>query len=218
MGIFHAGVEVFGEEWCFQYYEDTWEDPFISGVNRCLPRRMMGYEYVESVDLGRTPLTPAEADEIIARMSEEWPASSYHITRRNCLCFAEELAGALRTPRPFPAHLKGILEASSRNGSIDAIVDYSWSWMKWWMIRNTRQEQAEEAARLSGAPLPTTCGSTNWLLGACSTAEQEEQAKPLPRCASSDNLDSAQLGAATEVVLEVANPHLVVLPDVDKAR
>jgi hypothetical protein len=55
-------------------------------------------------------------------------------------------------------------------------------------------------------------------LGACSTAEQEEQAKPLPRCASSDNLDSAQLGAATEVVLEVANPHLVVLPDVDKAR
>lgn len=212
MGIFHAGVEVYNEEWCFQYYEDTWEDPVTSGVNRCRPRRMPGYDYVESVSMGFTRMSARDVNRLLARMSQEWPASSYHITKRNCLSFAEELTTALRAPKPFPPHLKGILEASRRSASVDAVVDYSWSWLKWYMIRSTRQEQALREAPPAPAASPLTCASAEWLLGACSLAPQQpEQFKPRPSCppAGGEAGSGSRLGGAAEVVLmrsEVAEP------------
>ena len=45
-GIFHGGVEVFGDEWSFGYC------PEGSGVYRCNPRMNPMYEYRESVPLG----------------------------------------------------------------------------------------------------------------------------------------------------------------------
>lgn len=31
------------QEWSFQYFEDTWNDPSISGILRCMPKQMSGY-------------------------------------------------------------------------------------------------------------------------------------------------------------------------------
>lgn len=135
IGIYHAGVEVYGEEFSFQYYEDTWNNPQVSGVMRCVPRRMPDYEYQESVNLGPTSLTQEEVDGLLIVLRAEWPACSYHLIHRNCLSFAESLVDLLKPPRPFPAHLKGILNASSNNTHVDAAIDYTWSWLKWYMIR-----------------------------------------------------------------------------------
>lgn len=143
VGIYHAGIEVYGEEFSFQYFEDTWHDPTVSGLIRCLPRRMSGYEFQESVSLGRTALTPDGVDQLLASLHRTWPACSYHLTRNNCLTFAEHFAERLGAPEPFPARLKGILEASRDHPSLEAAVDCGWSWSKWWMQRRHRP-RAEE--------------------------------------------------------------------------
>mmetsp|Transcript_131401 Transcript_131401/g.420558 ORF Transcript_131401/g.420558 Transcript_131401/m.420558 type:complete len:367 (+) Transcript_131401:61-1161(+) len=148
IGIFHAGVEVYQEEWAFQYYEDTWEDPSVPGLVRCNPRRMPNYEFVESVYMGRTAMPKDEVDMLLLAMHDEWPACSYHLTHRNCLTFAEELAAKLQAPRPFPSKLKGIMDASHQNANVDAVVDYTWSWLKWWMVvKNPRQELVPRQVR-----------------------------------------------------------------------
>mmetsp|Transcript_17067 Transcript_17067/g.49478 ORF Transcript_17067/g.49478 Transcript_17067/m.49478 type:complete len:292 (-) Transcript_17067:73-948(-) len=134
--IYHVGVELFGREWAFQYYENAWHDDSISGVHSCAPKRAPGYEYVRSVNLGPTPLSEPEALLLIAALRREWPASSYHITRRNCVTFAQTLAATLQVTTPFPPWLRAILDASSNNAAADAILDYSWTFSKWWMARS----------------------------------------------------------------------------------
>lgn len=158
IGIYHAGIEVFGEEWSFQYFEDTWNDSSISGLIRCMPKKMADYEYHNSVNLGPTPLSEDEVDHLLLALHCEWPASSYHLTHNNCLTFAERFVGQLRTPRPFPTWLKGILEASQHNSGVDAIVDYSWSWVKWWMIRKHRQEEDLRQRKRDEGSTTSTCG------------------------------------------------------------
>lgn len=150
IGIYHAGVEVFGEEWSFQYFEDTWSDPSVSGLIRCEPRRMAEYEYQESINLGPTPFLHDEVDSLLLILRKEWPACSYHLTHRNCLTFAEHFIGLLQVPRPFPVWLKGILEASRVNSSLDGVVNYSWSWAKWWMMRKHHREDEDQI--LAGLP------------------------------------------------------------------
>lgn len=142
IGIYHAGIEVYGEEWSFQYFEDTWNDPSISGIMRCLPKQMAGYEYQESLNLGPTPLSPEEVDDLLTELSEEYAASTYHLTHRNCLTFAQHLATSLKVPKEFPPWILGILAASTKVGALDATVDYFWGWAKWYMIR--KHEPAEE--------------------------------------------------------------------------
>eukprot|EP00927_Polykrikos_kofoidii_P083424 TRINITY_DN8533_c0_g1_i1.p1 TRINITY_DN8533_c0_g1~~TRINITY_DN8533_c0_g1_i1.p1 ORF type:complete len:281 (+),score=51.75 TRINITY_DN8533_c0_g1_i1:37-843(+) len=144
LGIYHAGVEVYGEEWSFQYFEDTWNDPSVSGVRNCRPTRMHGYDYQESVNLGKTSLSGLSVRMLLINLREKWPACSYHITHNNCLTFAETLVAELSPPGKFPARLKGILELSHKTAPADAMVDYSWSWMKWWMVRNNQREAEQE--------------------------------------------------------------------------
>jgi len=139
MPIYHLGVEVYGEEWSFLYFEDCWDDESISGVIRCHPKHNADFEYQESINLGRTSLSEDEVDDILLRLHEEYPACSYHLTRRNCLTFAEELSRLLKPPKPFPAELKGIIDSCTQAPRLDATVDYGWSWAKWYMLRKHSQ-------------------------------------------------------------------------------
>lgn len=157
MPICHVGVEVYGEEWCFQYFEDCWDDESISGVMHCIPKRMVDYDYQESINLGATPLSGSEVDELLMQLHYEWPASSYHLTRRNCLTFAQTLCGKLRTPEEFPLWIKAIVDASNNNAPVDAMVDYGWSWAKWWMLRKHQQPEQDS----SGAMSTSCCGGAN---------------------------------------------------------
>jgi len=149
IGIYHAGVEIFGEEWSFQYFEDTWSDPSISGLIRCKPKEMGDYDYQESINLGATPLSRHEVRALLLQMRGDWAACTYHLTRRNCLTFAEVLTGRLQAPQPFPQKLRSILDASNNNRAVDAMVDYSWSWLKWWMMRKHRVDEEEDRSASS---------------------------------------------------------------------
>merc|ERR1712216_442344 len=95
--IYHAGIEVYGTEVCFNYYEDTWDNPEAPGVMLCDPRRNDFFEYQSSICLGPTPLSRQATMKLITKLCKEWPANSYHITRRNCLTFADCLVRDLRT-------------------------------------------------------------------------------------------------------------------------
>lgn len=151
MPIYHTGVEVYGDEWAFNYFDDCWDDPSVSGVINCLPKNMPGYEYQESLCLGPTRMSEDEVDRALYRLRDEWPACTYHLTRRNCLSFAQTFVGILRPPVPFPAEVGAVNEASRNNPIHEGIVDYGWSWAKWWMRRKYEQEQAEEAANREAA-------------------------------------------------------------------
>ena len=72
-----------------------------------------------------------EVDELLAHLSEDYAASTYHLTHRNCLTFAQHLAESLKVPGQFPEWILGILQASTKVGALDATVDYFWSWAKW---------------------------------------------------------------------------------------
>ncbi|ABO98565.1 predicted protein, partial [Ostreococcus lucimarinus CCE9901] len=93
-GIFHGGVEVFGDEWSFGYC------PEGSGVYRCNPRMNPMYEYRESVPLGVTSLSPARASAAVAALRAQWRGSDYEVLERNCNHFCEALCEALGCEGP----------------------------------------------------------------------------------------------------------------------
>lgn len=143
MPICHVGVDVHDREWTFQFFQNTWsETNKISGVQSCSPTQAEGYEYIHSLDLGYTSLTEDEVISIINELRRSWLASSYHITKNNCIHFAEALVVRLRVPCDFPSRLKAII-AVARSPATDAIVDHAWGLSKWWMIKT--QDQIESA-------------------------------------------------------------------------
>lgn len=142
--IYHAGVEVYGYEWSFQYFDDTWDDDTVSGVLCCQPKQMRGFDYQHSVCLGRTSLAESEVNVTIEALRAEWPACSYHITRHNCLSFAKQLVERLQVPEAFPAMLLGFSDAPSYMPKTDALVDFGWSWHKWAMQEEARKAALEE--------------------------------------------------------------------------
>mmetsp|Transcript_44140 Transcript_44140/g.103170 ORF Transcript_44140/g.103170 Transcript_44140/m.103170 type:complete len:282 (-) Transcript_44140:166-1011(-) len=198
IGIYHAGIEVYGEEWSFQYFEDTWNDPTISGIIRCAPKQMSGYEYQESLNLGPTSLSEVEVDDLLETLCDEYSASTYHLTHRNCLTFAQHLAGRLQAPRPFPDWILGILEASTRVGAVDATVDYFWSWAKWYMIRKHEppedpppQPPQQQANTWSMLGLYPTC-SPSMCPGPAKDAHESESAPPVPQGMQAVNMHDEQ--------------------------
>jgi len=162
MPICHVGIEVYGEEWAFNYFDDCWDDPAISGVVNCLPRNMPGYDYQESVNLGATKLAPHEVDELLWRLRDEWPACTYHLTRHNCISFAQHLVGLLKPPQPFPPPIAGVNDASRNNPIHEGVIDYGWQWAKWWMRKQTADEQAaREAAAAEARKAATNQAATS---------------------------------------------------------
>mmetsp|Transcript_87195 Transcript_87195/g.249824 ORF Transcript_87195/g.249824 Transcript_87195/m.249824 type:complete len:302 (+) Transcript_87195:148-1053(+) len=170
--IHHAGVEVDGIEWAFQYFDDAWDDHSISGVTCCEPRTMNGFEYQESVYMGPTPLSHGEVRGILDGLRSEWSASSYHLTRHNCLTFAQQFAGLLNVQEPFPPKLLGFANSQQYMPVTDAIVDVGWSWYKWGMQRNAAAVKAqeeegartpEEAARVAAqGSVSSSCSVSCW--------------------------------------------------------
>eukprot|EP00931_Biecheleriopsis_adriatica_P013988 TRINITY_DN115570_c0_g1_i1.p1 TRINITY_DN115570_c0_g1~~TRINITY_DN115570_c0_g1_i1.p1 ORF type:complete len:243 (-),score=53.11 TRINITY_DN115570_c0_g1_i1:55-783(-) len=146
LGAFHTGIEVLGEEWSFQGFHDAFDNPSISGVVRNEPRQHPAYDYRESVSLGESPLDEVAIDSILDLMMDQWTASQYHLVRRNCVTFAEELAMALQVPEPFPAWTRGAIDAG-KSAALLPVADYGWSWFKWYCIRCAEQEESANAAK-----------------------------------------------------------------------
>jgi len=147
LGAYHTGVEVLGIEWSFQTHEDCWDDAEMTGIAACEPKSHPGHVYLESICLGKTPLSVEEIRTLLSRSVHDWPANSYHITRRNCVDFADELAVSLRAPEPFPRWVHGIAKETAGSSVFGPVADHLWGRVKGHFIdqlRTRRQEQEAE--------------------------------------------------------------------------
>ncbi|KAF7458344.1 putative PPPDE peptidase [Cryptosporidium felis] len=110
LGAFHAGIEIYGVEYCFGSTSDG-----SSGITVNLPRRHPVHIYRESVNMGRTSFTRGDVKRIISEMKPFWPGSEYNIFRRNCLTFADELCRVLNVGK-IPNYVKLLPELLCQAG------------------------------------------------------------------------------------------------------
>lgn len=90
-GIFHAGVEVGGLEWSFDYQSDHSKP----SVSCSLPKTLTQHRYRQTILLGRTELSEDHVADVISQLALEFPASEYDALHKNCYIFADELVSRL---------------------------------------------------------------------------------------------------------------------------
>eukprot|EP00798_Chlamydomonas_sp_ICE-L_P027130 gene27130-2359_t len=98
IGIYHAGVEVYGTEYAFGGHEYD-----CSGVFATNPRDAPGNViFRESHYVGETDLSQAEVQQLVARLGQEFKGNKYHLLQKNCNHFATDLCLQL-VGKPAPA-------------------------------------------------------------------------------------------------------------------
>ncbi|EEA06476.1 uncharacterized protein CMU_009680 [Cryptosporidium muris RN66] len=119
LGAFHAGVEVYGIEYCYGLTTDG-----SSGLTVNMPRQHPTHIYRESITMGRTKYTRNEVKLLITRLKYKWPGSEYNIFRRNCLNFADEFCQILEVGT-IPNYVRSLPDLVCKAGdSIDRAVDH----------------------------------------------------------------------------------------------
>ena len=91
-GIFHAGIEIYGDEWSFGFCDEG------TGVTWNQPRRHRDHNFRESIHIGYTQLSQIEVEALVSRLQKEWPGNSYKLLSHNCLTFADEFLIELGVP------------------------------------------------------------------------------------------------------------------------
>ncbi|CAK9095456.1 DeSI-like protein At4g17486 [Durusdinium trenchii] len=131
LGLFHAGVEVLGQEYFF-----GWGDTNFSGIRCNRPRQHGVHSYRESIFMGKSPFDEDGVDDVLDEVFQSWPECSYNPIHNNCTIFAEQFLVSLQSPEPFPEWVHGAA-AYGRNDYLRPVVDWSWEWAKW-MCRDDR--------------------------------------------------------------------------------
>lgn len=85
LGFFHAGVEVLNTEFSFGWCSEG------TGVYSCTPRQSPGYQYRDSIPMGRCMLSRSQIDRVIRTCAREWQGDSYNLVERNCCGFTNHL-------------------------------------------------------------------------------------------------------------------------------
>lgn len=97
VGIFHAGVEVYGIEYAYGGHEYDY-----SGVFATKPRDAPGpVVFRESIPVGDTTLSQAEVQQLVQQMGLQYKGNTYHLLQCNCNHFASDLCQRL-SGRPAP--------------------------------------------------------------------------------------------------------------------
>lgn len=181
LGVYHVGVEIYGSEWSFQYFDNAWNDNTLTGVSCNTPKQHVGYIYRESLRMGFSPLQRSEICDVIKKMMFDWRANTYHLTHRNCLHFAEALVTKLRLQVEFPAWIKNLCEASKRSRIVDYMVDNVWDLHKQiatWKYNPEQRQRPLSSERHSWLDISryTKPGAlTNAMLSSCSCETQKKK-------------------------------------------
>lgn len=85
-GAYHAGVEVYGQEWSFGGSTGGYCG---SGVFNCDPKDCGAHQYRESKEMGDCWLTRKEVNALLKALASEWPGDSYDLLRHNCCHFCD---------------------------------------------------------------------------------------------------------------------------------
>eukprot|EP00922_Rhytidocystis_sp_ex-Travisia-forbesii_P029126 GHVS01042642.1.p1 GENE.GHVS01042642.1~~GHVS01042642.1.p1 ORF type:complete len:572 (+),score=99.53 GHVS01042642.1:234-1949(+) len=89
-GAYHAGVEIFQNEYYFGQTSDG-----STGVCVTAPRRHPVHAYRESIHMGRTNISEEAFHLLMVDMRRKWPGVSYDLLSRNCLNFADHFCRSL---------------------------------------------------------------------------------------------------------------------------
>ncbi|CAE8657244.1 unnamed protein product [Polarella glacialis] len=113
-GVFHAGVEVIGEEWSFGYTPSV----KYKAVNPDKPKMHPDHNYRQTVVMPKTKLSFLEIQKVINELTDEFHGPSYDLLRRNCCHFADEMCQRLGVGR-IPAWVYRLARVGAR---IDNII------------------------------------------------------------------------------------------------
>eukprot|EP01060_Flectonema_neradi_P001981 TRINITY_DN11208_c0_g1_i1.p1 TRINITY_DN11208_c0_g1~~TRINITY_DN11208_c0_g1_i1.p1 ORF type:complete len:200 (+),score=39.89 TRINITY_DN11208_c0_g1_i1:52-600(+) len=91
VGAYHAGVEVYGEEWSFGFTDD----PNDSGLFSCEPKGCSMHQYRESINMGQTTMSKHEVSQLLKSMEPEWKSGAYDLLSRNCCSFSNAFCNGL---------------------------------------------------------------------------------------------------------------------------
>lgn len=115
-GMFHAGVEVWGEECTYGK----------NGVEWHAPRKHPGsYRYRESQPMGCTKVNASQWRRIRCRLQNQWAASKYHLLDQNCIQFVRTVCEELGVADNFPEWINGMatqLKMSPWGEAIDKTI------------------------------------------------------------------------------------------------
>lgn len=89
-GAFHAGVEIYGNEYSFGYITDG-----ETGITKTIARSHPYHFYRESIPMGYTPLTKEEVNLLVEVMKLQWIGDTYDLLNRNCLNYADYFCNLL---------------------------------------------------------------------------------------------------------------------------
>jgi len=96
-GLFHAGVEVHGNEFSFGMTRHCG-----TGIYVCEPKSNTGHSYRESILLGYTSTSRKELRKLTKEMKKEWMGPSYRLISKNCIHFSSAFSqrlGVAEVPR-----------------------------------------------------------------------------------------------------------------------
>jgi hypothetical protein len=87
IGIFHAGVEVYGVEYAYGGHEYD-----CSGVFATNPRDAPGQVvFREAISMGHTNLSAQEVQQLVQKMGQQYKGNKYHLLQKNCNHFSNDL-------------------------------------------------------------------------------------------------------------------------------
>eukprot|EP00397_Hematodinium_sp_SG-2012_P024973 GEMP01026052.1.p1 GENE.GEMP01026052.1~~GEMP01026052.1.p1 ORF type:complete len:301 (+),score=57.03 GEMP01026052.1:454-1356(+) len=114
--VYHSGVEVYGVEWCYGY------SPSENGIAGIIPQTSPLGTYSHSVEMGPTPLSVDAVVNLLEDLQAKWLGYDYHVIKRNCHNFCEELCTRLKVLAPFPMDINMLAESAQSSlaeGTID---------------------------------------------------------------------------------------------------
>lgn len=107
-GMFHTGVEVYGQEFSFGgaapsdgdgegdaarcYRSAVFDAP---GISWGVPKANPDHSFRETLSMGLTALTEHEVMQLVAHMQRRWASSTYNVLSHNCHDFSHELCLSL---------------------------------------------------------------------------------------------------------------------------
>mmetsp|Transcript_44974 Transcript_44974/g.90759 ORF Transcript_44974/g.90759 Transcript_44974/m.90759 type:complete len:181 (-) Transcript_44974:327-869(-) len=107
-GAFHCGVEILGYEWSFRS-TPGWKG---NGVFWCHPRQCKGHTHSESLHMGYCTKSEVEILMLLQKLMGAWPAADYHVSRRNCCHFCDEVCRRLGVGG-IPSRVRNLADASA---------------------------------------------------------------------------------------------------------
>lgn len=138
-GFFHAGIEVYGEEWSF-YRIPSGE----CGICRSLkPKHHSVHVFRQTVNLGKTKLTKQMVlDVLVNQLKHEWAGDSYDLLDRNCITFCDAFATSLGVNR-CPSWVSNLHESASSITSV-------FPWLKPYICGESDDEELLEEEEEEG--------------------------------------------------------------------